>query len=403
MERGTKYALIFGMVVTLLIGTVLGAVAGGGVAWYVARQQIAQIADLAAAPVAAPVVAPLVTSDDPLLADAPVSLTPGSTDSTVVATVERVSPAVVTVVNTLASNAQSSGLNSLPFPFPNQQESQPRRGSGSGVIISANGYILTNNHVVEGQQSLSVIFYDGSRRDAMLVGVDPLMDLAVVKVEGPVPGVAPLGDSNALQPGETVIAIGSPLGDFRNSVTVGVVSALNRSIGGDAPEGLIQTDAAINSGNSGGPLINLRGEVIGINTLVVRGNRLSGVQAEGLGFAVPSATAKRVSEQLIASGKVIYPFLGVRFGEIDAMLALDNDLPVTSGALIGIVEPGGPAAQAGLRDGDIVTAIGGAAIGPSQSLRNLLLNYAPGDVVTLDVLRDGEQLTLDVTLGTRPE
>lgn len=402
MERGTKYALIFGMVVTLFIGTVFGAAAGGGVAWYVARQQMAQIADLAAAPVAAPVVAPLAPADDPRPADAPAAVT-DSTDSSVVATVEQVSPAVVTVVNTLASNAQSSGLNNLPFPFPNQQESQPRRGSGSGVIISEDGFILTNNHVVEGQQSLSVIFYDGSRRDAMLVGVDPLMDLAVVKVEGPVPGVAPLGDSNALQPGETVIAIGSPLGDFRNSVTVGVVSALNRSIGGDAPEGLIQTDAAINSGNSGGPLINLRGQVIGINTLVVRGNNLSGVQAEGLGFAVPSATAKRVSEQLIASGKVIYPFLGVRFGEIDAMLALDNDLPVTFGALIGAVEPGGPAAQAGLRDGDIVTAIGGTTIGPSQSLRNLLLNYAPGDVVKLDVLRNGEQLTLDVTLGTRPE
>jgi 2-alkenal reductase len=186
-------------------------------------------------------------------------------------------------------------------------------------------------------------------------------------------------------------------------VTVGVVSALNRSLGGNAPEGLIQTDAAINSGNSGGPLINLRGEVVGINTLVVRGGGLGSAPAEGLGFAVPGSIAKRVSEQLIANGKVVYPFLGVRFGTIDAMLALDNNLPVNAGALIASVEPGGPAARAGLRSGDIVTKVNGKPIGPGQSLRALLLEYKPGDVVTLDVLRNGDQLSLDVTLGTRPE
>lgn len=406
MERGTKFALIFGMIATLLVGALIGALAGGGVAWYVTQQQIERIAAQPTNPAPVPVSlpAPTVVPDAttaPAPATAPVA--PASA-SPVVEVVQKVSPAVVTVVNTLASGAQASPLlGDLPFPLPDQPGGSVRRGSGSGVIISADGYILTNNHVIEGYRSLSVIFYDGSRRDAKLIGADPLMDLAVVKVDGPVPGVAVLGDSDALQPGETVIAIGSPLGDFRNTVTVGVVSALNRSLGGNAPEGLIQTDAAINSGNSGGPLINLRGEVVGINTLVVRGGGLGSAPAEGLGFAVPSSIAKQVSEQLIANGKVVYPFLGVRFGAIDAMLALDNNLPVNAGALIAAVEPGGPAARAGLHSGDIVTKVNGAPIGPGQSLRALLLKYKPGDVVTLEVLRDGERLLLDVTLGTRPE
>ncbi len=406
MERGTRYALIFGMVVTLVIGALIGALAGGGVAWYVTQQQIERIAAQPSSPAPIPALMPAPTAiPQPTVAPAPTEAPAApATSSPVVEVVQRVSPAVVTVVNTLASGSQGSPLlGDLPFPLPDQPGGSVRRGSGSGVIISQDGYILTNNHVIEGHRSLSVIFYDGSRRDARLVGADPLMDLAVVKVDGPVPGVAALGDSDALQPGETVIAIGSPLGDFRNTVTVGVVSALNRSLGANAPEGLIQTDAAINSGNSGGPLINLRGEVVGINTLVVRGSGLGSAPVEGLGFAVPSSIAKRVSEQLIANGKVVYPFLGVRFGTIDAMLALDNNLPVNAGALIAAVEQGGPAARAGLRSGDIVTKLNGKPIGPGQSLRALLLEYKPGDVVTLEVLRDGQQLSLDVTLGVRPD
>lgn len=406
MERGTRYALIFGMVVTLVIGALIGALAGGGVAWYVTQQQIERIAAQPSSPAPIPALMPAPTAiPQPTVAPAPTEAPAApATSSPVVEVVQRVSPAVVTVVNTLASGSQGSPLlGDLPFPLPDQPGGSVRRGSGSGVIISQDGYILTNNHVIEGHRSLSVIFYDGSRRDARLIGADPLMDLAVVKVDGPVPGVAALGDSDALQPGETVIAIGSPLGDFRNTVTVGVVSALNRSLGANAPEGLIQTDAAINSGNSGGPLINLRGEVVGINTLVVRGSGLGSAPVEGLGFAVPSSIARRVSEQLIANGKVVYPFLGVRFGTIDAMLALDNNLPVNAGALIAAVEQGGPAARAGLRSGDIVTKLNGKPIGPGQSLRALLLEYKPGDVVTLEVLRDGQQLSLDVTLGVRPD
>jgi 2-alkenal reductase len=288
---------------------------------------------------------------------------------------------------------------------------QQGMGSGSGVIFSQDGYILTNNHVVDGARELAVVFADSSRREAKLIGTDPLNDVAVIKVEGSVPAVAMLGDSAALQPGETVLAIGSPLGNFRNTVTAGVVSALNRSVG--SMEGLIQTDAAINSGNSGGPLINLAGEVVGINTLVVRGDRndysSSAAPVEGLGFSVPSSIFRSVADQLIASGEVRYPFLGVSYLAIDGEIAAELNLPVQNGALIQpnasgapAVTPGSAADKAGIRDGDIIVAIDDTRIDYNTSLRQLLLRYQPGDTVQVTVLRDGEERTLEVTLGERP-
>ncbi|MFO7166735.1 MAG: trypsin-like peptidase domain-containing protein [Chloroflexota bacterium] len=406
------------LVLTLLVGIAGGAVAGGAVAYLLARQQLAQHAT-PAAPVsepinsisqvspteapASPTEAPAATSTPAptVLPAPPAADAPAAEGQPIVEVVKRVSPAVVTVVNTLAPGAQPD-LDRSPFPFPGPRQGQPRRSSGSGVIVSEEGYIITNHHVIEGQQSLAVIFADGSRRDATLVGSDPLMDVAVLKVDGPVPGMMVLGDSSQLQPGETVIAIGSPLGDFRNTVTVGVVSALNRTVSGNAPDGLIQTDAAINSGNSGGPLINLRGEVVGINTLVVRGSGFTGAQAEGLGFAVPSNIVRRVSEQLIATGRVIYPFLGITFITIDAQSAVDYNLPVQAGALVSEVVPDGPSAQAGLQPGDVITAIQGRAIGQDATLRSLLLEHRPGERVTLDILRNGQQMQLEVTLAERP-
>jgi 2-alkenal reductase len=303
-----------------------------------------------------------------------------------VSAVQKVAPAVVTVLNT---SAQGSG-------------------SGSGVIMSDKGYILTNNHVVEGASELAVVFNDGSRRDAKLIGTDPLNDVAVIQVSGDLPAVAAVGDAAALQPGEQVLAIGSPLGNFRNTVTAGVVSALNRSVG--EMEGLIQTDAAINSGNSGGPLINLSGEVVGLNTLVVRNDQFSASAApiEGLGFAVPSTIFRGVAEQLIASGKVSYPFLGVSYLPIDGSVAAELNLPVQSGALIQSSRPGQPAIQpgtaaerAGLREGDIITAIDGQKLDGDTSLRQVLLQHRPGDTVTLTVLRDGKENSVQVTLGAR--
>jgi 2-alkenal reductase len=398
MERRTRLIIGLLVVFTLLVGVVAGGIVGGGVGYLVASRQQARIA------ASSPVVAEQVASRDQQAATAALD------DNTVTGVVERVSPAVVTVVNTLSPDAQQSESQS-PFPFgdPNlpQQDIQPR-ATGSGVIISDDGYIITNNHVVEGEQALSVYFSDGTRHDATLIGTDPLMDLAVIKVDDPVPAFAPLGDSDALQPGETAIAIGSPLGNFRNTVTVGVVSATNRSVG--SMEGLIQTDAAINHGNSGGPLLNGRGEVIGINTLVVRGGSMTGDQAEGLGFSVPSNIVKQVSEQLIATGKVVYPYLGVSYSMIDPDIAADEDLPVQAGALVGprqpgepAVQPGTPAAEAGIQDGDIITAIDGNELSGDRSLRQLLLQHKPGDTVKMDVLRDGETITLDVTLGERPD
>lgn len=410
MERITKVSLVAALVLTLLFGVVLGGLAGGGVGYYLARQQPqAAVTRPAAQPVANVEQQPAQATQSPSSPiPTPVPAPPSSGDSAVVEAVKRVSPAVVTVVNTLRAGVQPNGTqeNPFPFPLPNQPNPQPdrqARASGSGVIVSKEGYIITNNHVVENNQSLAVIFADGSRHDASLVGTDPLMDVAVIQVKDAVPAVATLGDSSALQPGETVIAIGSPLGDFKNTVTAGVVSALNRTVSGDAPEGLIQTDAAINHGNSGGPLVNLRGEVVGINTLVVRGDAVAGDQAEGLGFSIPSNAVKTVSDQLIENGKVIYPYLGVTYGMIDADIAAQENLPAQHGALIGQVQAGGPASAAGMKDGDIIIAVDGTQLGDSNSLRQVLMQHKPGDTVKLDVLRDGTPMTFEVTLTTRPE
>jgi 2-alkenal reductase len=415
VERRTKFIVLIALIGTLLVGMIAGGVVGGGAAYYLTRKQPATVA--ASQPVGRPVsnleqaVQPTATpAPAPVQAPAPL---PATGDGPVVAAVKQVSPAVVTVINTLKPDAVPNAQQQQPFPIPGQEDpNQPQRqprASGSGVIISQDGFIVTNNHVVDGAASLAVTFADGSRHDATLVGTDPLVDIAVIRVKDAVPAIAPLGDSDALQPGETVIAIGSPLGDFKNSVTAGVVSALNRTVPGSGQEGLIQTDAAINHGNSGGPLVNLRGEVVGINTLVVRGGGVSGDQAEGLGFSVPSKTVKQVSDQLIQTGKIEHPYLGITYSMIDADIAAQQNLPVQNGALIGAsgpnqqaVLPGTPAAKAGIKDGDIITAVGGTKLDSNTSLRGALMQHKPGDTITLDVLRDGKTLSLDVTLVARP-
>jgi len=387
MERPNKtnpLLLIAILLFGLFIGIGGGAVAGGAAAFYITGRQAA-VAPVMSKPVLAQSTA--TQPAQPAASAAGAATVEGS--DTAVEAVQLVGPAVVTVLN----------------------RGQQGMGSGSGVIFSQDGYILTNNHVVDGARELAVVFADSSRREAKLIGTDPLNDVAVIKVEGSVPAVAMLGDSAALQPGETVLAIGSPLGNFRNTVTAGVVSALNRSVG--SMEGLIQTDAAINSGNSGGPLINLAGEVVGINTLVVRGDRndysSSAAPVEGLGFSVPSSIFRSVADQLIASGEVRYPFLGVSYLAIDGEIAAELNLPVQNGALIQpnasgapAVTPGSAADKAGIRDGDIIVAIDDTRIDYNTSLRQLLLRYQPGDTVQVTVLRDGEERTLEVTLGERP-
>jgi 2-alkenal reductase len=310
-------------------------------------------------------------------------------ETTITQAVKAVGPAVVTVVGTVPGQQTFMGRTS------------DSEVSGSGFFVSDQGYVITNNHVVEGAQSVHIILSDGSDQPATVVGTDKYNDIAVLKSAGPAPAVAALGDSDVLQPGESVIAIGSPLGDFKNSVTVGVVSATGRSIDtgqGFQVEGLVQTDAAINQGNSGGPLVNLAGQVIGVNTLIVRGNG-NGAVAEGLGFAIPIDTAQAVASQIIAKGYLAHPFLGIAYQPITPAIARAYNLPAQWGVYVSRVASGSPASDAGLQRGDIITSVGGTALDETHSYLNALYSYQPGDQVTLDVVRTDKIIQLHVTLG----
>jgi 2-alkenal reductase len=208
-----------------------------------------------------------------------------------------------------------------------------------------------------------------------------------------------------LKPGETVIAIGSPLGDFKNTVTVGVISATGRSLDVSENyqmEGLLQTDAAINQGNSGGPLVNLAGEIIGINTLIVRGSGYGSAVAEGLGFAIPSNTVQAISQQLIDRGYVAYPYLGIRWQWITPNIAYRYGLPVQSGVYLSNVEPGSPADLAGLKKGDIITQIGSEILNEEHPFINTLYDFSPGESTTLEIMREQETIELQVTFGEHP-
>ncbi len=365
------------ILLAVLVGVVGGGVMGG-LAGYYAAQQSVQTAQPAVSTV------PITVSNIPTVSPGPsqvVNLTL-SEESAVIEAVKKVKPAVVTVV----------------------AQVQTRRGlldaaSGSGVIIDPQGYIVTNNHVIEGQRDIVVIFADGSKTNAKIVGADSIADLAVLKVDTPVPASASFGDSSALQPGQLAIAIGSPLGDFRGTVTLGVVSALNRRLGN--LRGLIQTDAAINNGNSGGPLVNTQGQVIGINTMVVRSAGLGNV-AEGLGFAIPSNLVREITAQLIAKGKVERPYMGITYQEIDPQIASAMNLTVQTGIVVMSVEPNTPAQRAGLQEGDIILAIDGQKLDAENSLTVILFSHKVGETVTLTVVRNGKQIELKLTLGARP-
>ncbi|MGA9533265.1 MAG: trypsin-like peptidase domain-containing protein [Anaerolineales bacterium] len=352
----------------LFTAGLIGAIAGGGVAyWYVSNQSQQPVIQ----PLAATAVGPLPT---------PVSV---EVKTDVTDAVSLVGPSVVTVVNHLS--AQSTA-------------------TGSGVIISNQGHVVTNNHVVEGARSLEIVLADGETLTAQLIGADPFSDLAVIQAEGDLPAAAAWGNSDALAPGEPVVAIGSPLGDFVNTVTAGVISATGRSIdtgNGYKLQDMIQTDAAINQGNSGGPLVNMAGQVIGVNSLIVRGGGL-GPQAEGLGFAIASNTARAVTRQLIDHGKVARPYFGIQWRWITPAVASQFGLPVEYGAFITEVVPRSPAADVGILRGDILTSIGRQAIDPDHPFINLLYEYEPGDQVSFSIVRDGQELTFDVVLVPRP-
>jgi S1-C subfamily serine protease len=282
-------------------------------------------------------------------------------------------------------------------------------GTGSGVIYDPDGWIVTNQHVVESAESLIVELNDGRTFEATLYGTDPLTDLAIIKVDATDLPVAPVGSSSDLEPGQLAVAIGNPLG-YKHTVTTGIVSGLGRQISAssaneesaDLLRNLIQTDAAINPGNSGGPLVNSAGQVIGINTAV-------STEAQGLGFAIPIDVAKPIMQQALDGEELVRPWIGVYYTPIGPALAEAQDLPVDYGALIGTsngesaVIPGGPAEAAGLRTGDIIVGLNGESLNEESDLATLILPFEAGDTITLRILRDNATTEVEITLGELPE
>jgi S1-C subfamily serine protease len=315
--------------------------------------------------------------------------------SATIAVAAKVSPAVVRITVT---GTESVGNGVIPAT-----------GVGSGVIFDSNGWILTNHHVVEGGEKFDVELKDGRILSGRVYGIDTLTDLAIVKVDAVGLPTAAIGESDALKVGQLVVAIGSPLGTYSNSVTSGIVSAKGRAITTDNNESLtnlIQTDAAINPGNSGGPLLDAGGNVIGINTAIAS-------NSNGIGFAIPIDIARPIMAQARAGQPLTRPYMGIHFRSINRQLADSLKLPVQVGALVGGVDPSTgqpvpgvdpntPAETAGIKDGDIIVSVNGKVIDEEHPLDATLSQFSPGDTVTVDILRDGKHVMVQVTLGTRP-
>src|SRR6266567_4395653 len=285
--------------------------------------------------------------------------------------------------------------------------SQSGSGLGSGVIIDRRGYIVTNNHVVKGAQSIEVVLYDGtSIKNVQLVGTDPADDLAILKITPPASNlrVATLGDSSKLQVGQDVMAIGNPLG-ITQTVTNGIISALGRNVS-EGPNGAlipnaIQTDAPINPGNSGGALVDMQGNLIGIPTLTAIDPEFN-TPASGVGFAIPSNRVQFIATQIIDTGKVTHTgraVLGVRVTDVDANLAAQDNLAIDHGVLITSLVSNGPAAQAGLQPGDVIVEVDNKAVNDTSSLSDVLISKSPGDVVSVQVYRGSQVVTVNVKLG----
>ena len=284
--------------------------------------------------------------------------------------------------------------------------------AGTGIIVTADGYILSNKHVIDGATNISIVLDDGTMYENVKVAaVDPLNDVAFLKIDG-VNDLKPatLGDSKTINVGQQVIAIGNALGEYQNTVTAGIISGTGRSITATDSTGsmyeqlndMIQTDAAINSGNSGGPLVNAAGEVIGINTA-------TSSSAENMGFAIPISSVKGMLAQLIESGTASRAYIGVYSVEITAEIAKEYNLPVTAGSYLyssssyTAVVNNSPAAKAGLKDKDIIVAVNGIKVGAAGSLSSLIGEYKPGDIVQLTVIREGSEIAVNVELGAYSE
>lgn len=334
-------------------------------------------------------------------------------DEQSVAVVERDQPAIVSIL--ILKDASKLPQPFMMDPFfgsPVQPQTPPLKGlqhigGGSGFFVSQDGMIVTNRHVVEDPEAeYSVMTRDGKEHPAKVLARDSVFDLAILKIDGTGYPFLTLADSNTIKVGQTVLAVGNALDEFRNTVTKGIVSGLNRRItagGGDSSEtieGAIQTDAAINPGNSGGPLIDLEGRVVGVNTAVSS-------DAQLIGFALPSNVVHRDVEQVKASGRIARPFLGVRYLVIDPALVEKNQLPVTHGVLVSrgataadlAVTPGSPADKAGIKENDILLAMNGTEINEEHSLSSMIGMLLPGDLATLQVYRQGKTFDVSVTLA----
>ena len=324
--------------------------------------------------------------------------------------VQKVMPSVVNIFSSRKVKTTNRNMEDL-FEDPNLRrffgdsfrqgpmvpQDRVQRGLGSGVIVSADGYIVTNNHVVEDGTDFKVSLNDKSEYPARVVGTDSKTDLAVLKIEKTGLPALPLGDSTKVQVGDVVLAIGNPFG-IGQTVTMGIVSATARDLGMEDYEDFIQTDAAINPGNSGGALVSADGRLIGINTAIM--SRSGGNQ--GLGFAIPASMARNVTDQIIHGGKVSRAFLGVTIQPVTPNLAKSFKLSKSEGALISDVNPGSPADRAGLKSGDVVTKLDGQPVLDSRSLRLQIGEMSPGKTVQLAVMRDGIEQRYSVALGEQP-
>ncbi len=314
---------------------------------------------------------------------------------------ERATPSVVNVASRRV--AKNRGPQMDPFfrhffgpggPEPRERE---QRGLGSGVIYSSDGLVLTNNHVIEGADEITVTTADGTDYDAEVAGTDEKSDVALLRLKGNPKNLVPiaLGDSSQLRVGDVVLAIGNPFG-FSQTVTMGIVSAKGRSETGIVDYAdFIQTDAAINPGNSGGALVNMQGELVGINTAII--SRTGGYQ--GIGFAIPSNMARQISQHLVEHGKVVRGWLGIGIQDVDPDLAAALNLPNADGVLVSDVEPGSPADKGGVLRGDVVLSVGGTKTNSSAQLRNVIAEAGANKKVELSILRAGKPITLSLVLG----
>jgi serine protease Do len=402
------------VILTLLGGMLMGGITGGVVGLYTAASISGNNFNLPQAVRRANANKPSVPEKT---ASAPIS-----EDQSLSAMVKKVTPAVVSIIiSKEVSVAQPNDIFNLgPFSFDmgggnsdgntNAPTQQQTVGGGSGFIISPDGLIVTNRHVVDDTSATyTVVLSDGSKHDAKVLARDTAIDLALVKIDGKNLPTLTLGDSDTLQLGDTVVAIGNALGEFSNSVTRGIVSGMNRTItagdvdGSEVINQAIQTDAAINPGNSGGPLLNLAGQVVGVNTAVSE-------QGQSVGFAIPINIAKQSIESVQKFGRIIRPYLGVRYVILNADISKQNQLPFSYGALVSrgtdpgqvAVVPGSPADKAGIMENDIILEADGVKIDEDHTLVSAIVNKKVGDTIGLKIYHKGDTKTVTVTLAETP-